>query len=69
MRLRSEIVSDPEQIILLTARLRKGAGFTRARTVGPAADIGQLRKTKVAGRISTWPTDGLSPWIPNAPYE
>ena len=29
----------------------------------------QLRATAVNGeRISTWPTDGLPSWIPNAPY-
>ena len=48
-----------------------GSDLTRD-MVGPAGlgvSIEQLRPTAVDDeRISTWPTDGLPSWIPNAPY-
>lgn len=51
--------------------LSHGKDLTRA-MVGPAGlgiPTSALRKTAVNGaRITTWPTDGLPSWIPNAPY-
>lgn len=70
-------LAPPSNLRLATAKgnfdttITHGSQLTTS-MVGPGGlgvSISQLRKTSANGqRISTWPTDGLPSWIPNAPY-